>query len=95
MGPPMHGMPMGFEEDPSSPHGGPPQLMPGMPPNFPPYGYRFQPGMPPHGMSGQLGGNPMFSPGPGFNPIQGGPMSSPGHMGGPPQPNGSECSVSF
>ena len=44
-GPMMHPGPMGgggFDEDPSSPHAGPPHLMSGMPPNFPPYGYRFQ-----------------------------------------------------
>ncbi|WVR07382.1 hypothetical protein IAU60_004423 [Kwoniella sp. DSM 27419] len=81
------------EEDPSSPspHAMPPQLMPGMPPNYPPYGYRFnQPGMPPHGMPSQMG-SPMFSPGPQFAPLPGQPMSQPPqHMGpGPgPQLNG-------
>ena len=35
----------GFEEDSSSPAALPPHLMPGMPPNFPPY-YRYQVGCP-------------------------------------------------
>ena len=41
MGPPMPGMPMPFDDDPSSPQNGPPMPMPGMPPNFSPYAYRF------------------------------------------------------
>ena len=42
-GPPMQAMSMGggFDEDPSSPHSGPPNMMQAMPPNFSPYGYRF------------------------------------------------------
>ena len=90
----------GFDDDPTSPHAGPPHLMPGMQPNFPPYAYRFQvscdtimstklipqQGMPQHGMQPQMN-NGMFSPGPGYSQLPGGPMQSPGHMGGPP-PNG-------
>jgi hypothetical protein len=44
-GPHMHPGQMGgggFDDDPTSPHAGPPHMMPGMPPNFPPYAYRFQ-----------------------------------------------------
>ncbi|ORX38645.1 hypothetical protein BD324DRAFT_373826 [Kockovaella imperatae] len=76
-----------FEEDPTSPQSGPPMPMPGMPPNFSPYGYRFGPGMPPQQIPGQMHSNPMFSPGPGFNHLQGGPIPHVHMAGGQPQPN--------
>ncbi|KAK1927011.1 putative mRNA polyadenylation-related protein [Papiliotrema laurentii] len=83
-GPPSHLHPMGgFDEDPSSPIGGPPHVMPVIPPNYPPYGYRFQPGMPPQGMPGHMG-NAMFSPGSQFQQLPSGPIPGQGHLGAPP-----------
>ncbi|OCF38691.1 hypothetical protein I317_07518 [Kwoniella heveanensis CBS 569] len=89
---PVHGSV--FEEDGSpSPHMAPAPLVPGMPPNYPPYGYRFsQPGLPPHAIPGQIS-SPMFSPGPQFAPLPGQTIGQqpPQHLGpgpGGPQPNG-------
>lgn len=70
----------GFEDDPSSPRPGQTPMMHSMPPNFPPYGFRFgQPGIAPQQMHGQMQSNPMFSPGPGYAPLPG-QMQSPQHM---------------
>jgi len=90
----------GFDDDPSSPHAGPPPVMQGMPPNFPPYGYRYQasqlepvrgcdvdyiqPGMPQQQMSGQMQSNPMFSPRPGHASSPGQPLQSAQYMAGTP-----------
>ncbi|WVF72647.1 hypothetical protein IAT40_007465 [Kwoniella sp. CBS 6097] len=89
---PVHGSV--FEEDGSpSPHMVPAPLVPGMPPNYPPYGYRFsQPGLPPHAIPNQIG-SPMFSPGPQYAPLPGQTIGQqpPQHLGpgpGGPQPNG-------
>ncbi|WWD18928.1 hypothetical protein CI109_103384 [Kwoniella shandongensis] len=86
--PPIHMT--GFEDDPSSPspHAAPPPLMPGIPPNYPPY-YRFnQPGLPPH--PGQMQSPGMFSPGPQYAPLPGQPMGQPPpqHIGPGGPPNG-------
>lgn len=103
----MHVMPMGggFDEDPNNLHAGPPQLVPGMPPNFPPYPYRYQvsPACPvPLGKYADTALQPGMPP-QGMPGQMGSPMFSPGpnyqqlpgmqppmHMGGPPQQNGSE-----
>ncbi|ODO06600.1 hypothetical protein I350_03957 [Cryptococcus amylolentus CBS 6273] len=82
---PAPGVHLQFDDDPNSisPHPAQPALMPGMPPNYPPFG-RFQPGIPPpYAVQGMQ--NPMFSP-PHFAPHPGQQMGQPPqHMipGGP------------
>jgi hypothetical protein len=92
----------GFEEDRTSPRPGAPPLMQGLPPNFPPYGYRFGQ-VSPFAVTSSIRAHCAIQSGMSQQQVQGqlqtSPMFSPGpgytqlpgqlqglHMSGGPQP---------